>query len=159
MKINDLGMYLQHYDPERIIFVGLGNQFRGDDAAGLHLIREIRKTKQYNDSVFIEAGLNPENYISQLLEFEPRAIIFTDASRWGGKPGEIKLIHSSEIEEAGFSTHSYSIKLIEEFILKFLKVDFYYLGIEPFETSHSRKLSQSIINGINDFIAVNEEAR
>ena len=63
-----------------IVFVGLGNEARGDDAAGLLFLRELKKREEYRTSNFIAARTNPENYLECILEFQPELVVFIDAA-------------------------------------------------------------------------------
>ena len=81
------------------------------------------------------AGRNPENHLQAILNYNPQIVIFIDAAEWNGNPGEIKKFNEDEISHTDFSTHTFSIKMIQEFLLNQRQMDFMFLGIQPFSTS------------------------
>jgi hydrogenase maturation protease len=91
----------------RSLFVGVGNQLRGDDAAGLLAARSLR-------------AIGPQGVEVRELEGEPAALIevwegaglvlVADAVSSGGEPGEVHRIDAGAgplpAAFAGASTHS-----------------------------------------------------
>ncbi len=152
MNITDLSRILNKYDPGRIVFVGLGNSLRGDDLAGIYMLNKLRLTGLFKNALFIEAGTTPENYLSLILNRNPESVIFIDAAKFGGKPGEIKLIGTNEISGLSFSTHSYSMGMIDELIRMSCHAQIFYLGIEPMHTGISKNISLCIVDAVNNFM-------
>jgi hydrogenase 3 maturation protease len=151
MNLNDFIRTFSVYDNSKIIFLGLGNNYRGDDGAGLYFLKKLKSSGAFKDSIYIEAGINPENYIAQILKLAPSILIFIDSAKWGGEPGNIKLFRSSETGGLSVSTHSYSLKILEEYFLQFNHIDFYYVGIQPFTTLSVKGLSAYVAGGIDKF--------
>ena len=135
---------LKEFDSGKIVFVGLGCETRGDDSAGLVFIHNLRKIKLFRNSVFIEAGRNPENYLEKILNVKPQAVVFIDAGSWEGKPGEIKWLNPDEIKSISISTHTFSIKMIEQFLSLNNQIIFLYLGIQTHSTESGKGLSNYI---------------
>jgi len=54
---------LSKYYTDKIVFVGLGNELREDDGAGLEFVERLKSEKEFNKSHFIIVGRNPENYL------------------------------------------------------------------------------------------------
>lgn len=142
---------LAEYSKESIVFVGLGNEFRSDDNAGLMLLNRLKETTQFQFSKFISAGKNPENHLDQILKLNPEVVVFLDAAEFGGLPGEIKILNDPEISTSQFSTHTFSIKIIEKFLLLNQKMDFIYLGIQYADLKSGNVISQTINSSINNF--------
>ena len=142
---------LSKYDKDRIVFVGLGNELREDDGAGLELVKRLKSKKEFQQSHFIIAGRNPENHLQAILDYNPQIVIFIDAAEWNGKSGEIKKFNEDEISHTAFSTHTFSIKMIQEFLLNHLQMDFMFLGIQPLSTSFRQGLSDIVKNKIEAF--------
>lgn len=151
MNFTHLQSELSRFNKEKIVFIGLGNELRGDDGAGLKLTELISSDKEFKDSHFIFAGTNPENYLQKILEFKPEAVIFIDTASWKVEPGEIKFLTSSEIRDSDFSTHAFSIKLIEKYINSNHPCKIFYLGIQPGSVSFGSSISEKVIAGINKF--------
>jgi hydrogenase 3 maturation protease len=138
------------YDSSKIVFIGLGNELRGDDGAGIYFLRRLKTSGIFRQSLFIEAGISPENHITPVLKFNPDLIVFIDAVK-GNTPGEMRFIDSADIEDAGFSTHSYSIKLLEDFFSYKRKINFCYIGIVPARTDHPFIMSEPVLESIHSF--------
>lgn len=148
---------LSRYVNDKIVFVGLGNETRGDDLAGLLFIDSLKKSKCFGESKFINAGKNPENYLHEILEYKPEAVVFIDAADWGGKPGEISFLESDSISNIDFSTHTFSIKLVEQYLLLSIPMDFVYIGIQPGTTEFGSEISFRVSESIKDFFMSDEK--
>jgi hydrogenase 3 maturation protease len=135
---------LSKYEKDRIVFVGLGNELREDDGAGLELVERIKSKKEFHKSHFIIAGRNPENHLQAILNYHPLIVIFIDAAEWNGNPGEIKKFNEAEISQTDFSTHTFSIKMIKEYLLNHQQMNFMFLGIQPLSTSFRQGLSDLV---------------
>jgi hydrogenase 3 maturation protease len=148
MYLSDLKNRLSIYDSSEVVFIGLGNELRGDDWAGIYLLRKLKASGCFKGAHFIEAGISPENYVTNVLDLSPAVIVFIDASRCGSTPGEIKFIDPADVEMSGFSTHSYSIKLIEKFFMYCQDIKFVYIGIVPLQMNMGKGLSFPVIDSI-----------
>jgi len=137
--------------PEKLLFIGLGNEICGDDSAGLALLEMIEKRKEFLNSHFILAGTTPENYLHEMISTNGKAIVFIDAVRMGEKPGTIEFVEQSRISSLEFSTHSYSVTLIESFLSANGFQSFYYLGIEPLMTKIGEPMSKTISESLTNF--------
>jgi hydrogenase maturation protease len=154
MNLDGLIKILSNYNSGKIIFIGLGNRIRGDDWAGILFLRKLKTSEHFIDSLFIEAGICPENYITSILEFNPRVIVFIDAAYCSCIPGEINIIDPAVIDQSGISTHTYSVRLIEKYIRCQGNVKFFYLGITPLHTNTGRGISSTVVEGINNFFKI-----
>ena len=151
MNFEEFTEALAKYAPEKILFVGLGNELRGDDAAGLIMLDRFRQRPAYRTSHFINAGSNPENYLQKILNADADLIVFIDAARFSAVPGTIAVLDSEKILESNFSTHAFSIKLVEQFLRQQKEYDFVYIGIEPNSTGLGHELSLPIRESIDRF--------
>ena len=145
MNFEDFRQIVAVTSLEKLLFVGLGNEICGDDSAGLVLLKMLEKRKEFGDSHFISAGTTPENHIQEMISTEAKAVVFIDAVRMNKKPGTIEIIDRDKISKHNFSTHSYSVTLIESFLSANGFRSFYYLGIEPLTTKIGEPIS-GIIN-------------
>jgi hydrogenase 3 maturation protease len=152
MNFSDLTQRLQPYAKEKIVFIGLGNTLRGDDAAGLILLKKIEQLSAFKNSHFISAGANPENYLQKILEINAEVVIFLDTAQMGLAPGTIAFVDSKSLAKNNFSTHTYSIAMVEEYLTMQQNLDFIYLGIEPVDTRINRPLSPAVRRGIDQLI-------
>ncbi len=145
---------ISKFENSKIVFVGLGNELRGDDASGIEFLEKLKTSNELKDSHFINVGTNPENYLDKILSFEPQLVVFIDSADMNCKPGEIKFIDDREIINHEFSTHSFSISLIKEFLLKQKSMEFLFIGIQPLNTSFRKGLSEEVINSIHHFFEI-----
>ncbi len=155
MNFTQLTDELSKYEKDRIVFVGLGNELREDDGAGLELVERLKSKKEFHKSRFVIAGRNPENHLQAILNYSPQVVIFIDAAEWNGNKGEIKKFNEDEISHTDFSTHTFSIKMIQQFLLNHRQMDFMFLGIRPLSTSFRQGLSDIVKNKIETFF-INE---
>ncbi len=151
MNFENFVEVLSPYLPEKIVFVGLGNELRGDDAAGLLFLERLKVKPEFCKSNFIKAGTNPENYLQKILDYGAEIVVFIDAARSGAKPGTIGWIDPGKIDSVNISTHAFSIKMVEEFLDKYHPFKFMYLGIEPLTTKLGENVSSEILESIDNF--------
>lgn len=131
--------------------MGLGNPQRGDDAAGLELLDLIKKSGSFPGAFFISAGTNPENYLQQILSVNPDLVVFLDACDSGDRPGEIRWLGYDEIENAGISTHAFSITMIEKYLNFERKIECRYLAVQPGSIDAGSGLSTETRQGLQRF--------
>ena len=156
MNFTQLINRLSKYRNDKIVFVGLGNELRGDDLAGLVFIDTLKTKTVFNKSKFIIAGKNPENYLQEILGSNPEAVVFIDAADWGGEPGDISFLEADSIASGDFSTHAYSIKLLEQFLSLNRQMDFVYIGIQPKNTDFGKEITLEVNHAIKEFFIENE---
>ena len=152
MNFTDFQADLLGYPEEDIVFVGLGNRMRGDDAAGLELLDMIKKSGFFTGSTFISAGTNPENYLQQILAAQPKLVVFLDACDFRDRPGEIRWLDYDEIEKAGISTHAYSMTMIERYLNLERTTECRYLAIQPGFLDEENGLSSETRQGLLRFL-------
>ncbi|MCX6151281.1 MAG: hydrogenase maturation protease [Ignavibacteriales bacterium] len=156
MNLKELSEILSDFNPQEIVFVGLGNPSRGDDIAGLIFIDKLQLISQFSKAHFIEAGTNPENYLQQILNLNAKVIVFIDAINWGGETGEIILLPADKIDSLSISTHTFSIKMIEEYLGILQELKFLYIGIQPgtlqFDKETTNVVQKKIELFFNNFV-------
>jgi hydrogenase maturation protease len=94
----------------RILVIGVGNEYRSDDAVGLVVARRLRRLSLENVKVIEESGEGAD-----LLESWEGAntVIIVDAASSGAKPGTIHCIdaRAKQIPRGllHYSTHAFSV--------------------------------------------------
>lgn len=151
MNFNDFKRELSAFANHQIIFIGLGNELRGDDGAGLLFLKHLKRAAEFQRSFFVYAGTNPENYLQTILDSKAQLAVFIDAARWGGKPGEITWLSAEQIDAVGISSHAYSIRLVEQYLKTEQDMTFKYLVIEPFTMQLNRACSPVVQKSIHKF--------
>ncbi|MBO8131652.1 MAG: hydrogenase maturation protease [Candidatus Marinimicrobia bacterium] len=153
MNFKELFSIIENGGYKKILIIGIGNELRGDDRAGLILAEKVFE----NLSIFIPtikkiiAGTNPENYIEKMIKFSPELIIIFDSSDFGAEPGTVQLFRREDISNNSISTHAYSIGIIEDYIKRSINSDVFYVLIQKKNTEFGRKISREVLKGIEEF--------
>ncbi|MFH1621590.1 MAG: hydrogenase maturation peptidase HycI [Candidatus Omnitrophota bacterium] len=129
----------------KVVIVGIGNQLKSDDGFGPSLISRIQNKI---NTVCLDTGLSPENYIGKLIKLNPDVIIFVDAVSMDEPPGTVKLIPHDQIPIYGFSTHNMSPKLMIENIKNQINTEVFMLGVQPKNLEFGENISQEINNAL-----------
>ncbi len=137
----------------KIVFMGIGNFNRGDDAIGAHIVssiienitgaEEYRNYLKFKDKdggrelLLIAAAVTPENFVDEIIDFAPDFILYIDCANFNDpsiKAGELRLFNENSltVSKNAISTHSMSINLlIEIFKQKIPAAKNLFLGIMP----------------------------
>ena len=118
-------------DRKGTLVVCLGNEFRGDDAVGIFIARQL-KVLGLSDNEVIEAGMALMGSVSQIEQISPEVLMIVDAADMGIPPGDWKMIEPDKIAEAGLSTHENNIPMFLTYISSALPdTKVHFLGIQP----------------------------
>lgn len=131
----------------RIAVVGIGSDLRGDDIAGILVIRELRAAAGRSRSPglrLFDGGTAPENLTGEILRYKPSHILLIDAADLGLKPGTIKLIEPGNIGGISFSTHVLPLKILADYLARSHDCQVTVLGIQPGRTDFGRTPSREI---------------
>jgi len=93
----------------KALVVGIGNELRGDDAAGLAVARLVAEREAC--PVIIAEDV-PENYLGPMQQAGADTVIFCDAVDLGAQPGAIAVLDIEELAGASVSTHNASLRLV-----------------------------------------------
>ena len=139
----------------KCVFVGVGNNLRGDDGFGPAL---IEKLKESTDAVCIDAGSAPENYVGKIIKEKPNTVIILDAAHLGLKPGEYSVLKGNDIVKSGFTTHDQSPNMFIEYLEKETGADVYMLAVQPENISFGEELSGSVEEAIEKIASLIKES-
>lgn len=134
------------FSSKKIVLVGIGNQFRKDDYLGLYIIKKLKKKVPFSSSLlFIECETIPENYLQNIIDFDPTHILLIDAAILGLKAGSFKLIEYHQIENFySISTHMLPIVIFCEYLVKNTNAKVCLLAIQPINTDFGKGLTLEI---------------
>ncbi len=133
----------------RVLIVGIGNSFRGDDGAGPALIKGLKSKVPADCQLFLmDVGEVPENFLGKMVKCSPDTILFVDAVDFGASAGSVKLIDAENLEEGSFSTHSSSLKLVIDYLKREIETEIFLLGIQ----ARSLKLSTGLSKPVTDTV-------
>lgn len=142
----DLRLWLSGY--KRLVILGVGNPLRGDDSLGLELLKKLKRKVPRNVKI-IYGGVAPENFIGKIKKFNPSHILIIDATMFGGKPGEAKLIQPEQILNATVSTHTIPLSLLASLIQAETSAKVILLGIEPKSLGLGEEMSKEVKESID----------
>jgi hydrogenase maturation protease len=162
-----LNNLLQAKRAQRLAVLGIGHELRGDDAAGLNLVRALKQLSG-DDLLILEGGSAPENCTGQLRRFQPAVVLMVDAAHFAGQPGSIELFSIARREKTGEpgglaapallgnggSTHSSGLHMLAHYLNTELDCDVYLLGIQPAQNEFGAPLSPSVKAAVADIGAV-----
>lgn len=140
--------------------VGVGNLLRGDDAAGVAVIRALMALAPPSGDprlkappLLIDAGAAPENITGDLRHSQPCLVLFIDAADMGCPPGHIHLIPWSQIDGFSASTHTLPLSLLARFLRHDLLCDVALLAIQPASTTFGAALHPAVESAVETVTA------
>jgi hydrogenase 3 maturation protease len=137
----ELAGRLHGISPDVVVFVGVGNRLRGDDAIGPLLIDLLKGRVPHA----IDAGSAPENATSAVKRLRPRAVVFLDATGLGDvPPGSARIVEAKEVEKLGASTHHISLDAVMEYLKEATGADVFMVGVQPERIGDMERLSSSL---------------
>lgn len=136
--------------PGRIVFVGVGNRYRGDDAIGPVIIDLLTGKVPHA----IDAGPSPENVTGAIKRLKPRAIVVIDALIFGDlPPGEPAIVEIVDIRHIGESTHTLSLDVVMEYLKAETGADVFMIGVQPASVREDEALSPGVEAAIGSVVA------
>ena len=151
MNFEEFRVSLAGRRPDQMAFVGIGNPYRGDDAAGLILFDRLKNSSALMGARFIRAEANPENHLQEILDGGAGLVVFIDAARFGGRPGEIVWVDEDRIDSASVSTHAFSLRAVTDFLRLHRPFVFKVLAIQSGATGFGAALSPAVRLGVEAF--------
>jgi hydrogenase 3 maturation protease len=125
------------------MIMGIGNPLRTDDAVGVEIIEQLSgKVPEYVK--LFNCELVPENFLTEIEDFQPTHILMIDAAELKTKPGEAKLIPPEKIADTEILTHTVPLSLLAGVIQEETKSKIMLLGIQPYDTSFGEEMSPEL---------------
>ena len=115
----------------RVAVVGIGHEFRGDDAIGVHVARELSRAPVGPDWLVVEAGPLPENATALLRRFGPDLVVLVDAVRMAEPVGSVRWFEEWTSEATGAATHGLPLDLFAAYVRTELGSTVGLLGMQP----------------------------
>ena len=134
------------------LILGIGNILKGDDAAGPLVCRRLKEAKI--SAGLIDAGTVPENYIQRIIKKAPQTLIVIDAIDFGAEAGTIRIFKPEHLDSLVVSTHTLSPRLFIDVIRRSIRVDVYFIGIQPAHTQLGQPASTAVSRAIEELSAV-----
>lgn len=148
-----LNRLLSRQSNSRIAVVGIGNEMRGDDAAGMLVVRSLNlRVVNLEHFRIIEGGHAPENATSELRKFTPDLVLLIDAADMGKVAGSIALIPMEQIDGISASTHSLPLYMLARYLTLELNCEVALLGIQPKSVETGESVSNEVNQAVSDIV-------
>jgi hydrogenase 3 maturation protease len=140
----------------KIAVVGIGNELRGDDGAGVIIARHLQPLE--NDRLLvIDAGPAPENCTGPLRRFGPDLVLLVDAAQMDEAPGTICCVAWQDTTGFGASTHTLPPYVLAQFLQATLNCEIALLGIQPATLDYDRAFSPEVQAAIENVVQTLKE--
>ena len=133
--------------------MGIGQELRGDDGAGIFLIRRLQKradAARPPAPFFFEAGSLPEASAGPLRRYGPDGVVFLDAADMEEPPGAIQWIDPAALESSAPATHTFPMGGFSGYLESELGCRVAILGIQPDCIDFDAPISDCVQRAIND---------
>lgn len=140
----------------RLAVVGIGNELRGDDAAGIAVIRKLNqeRTVAKQESVFlVEGGNAPENHTGPLRRFSPHLVLLIDMAQMNQEPGKVCWLPWQETSGLSASSHTMPPYVLARFLTTDMHCDVALIGIQPFDTSLTTAMSTAVQTAVDSIVS------
>jgi len=142
-------------DHSCIIFLGIGNDMRGDDAIGPIIAGNLKKIfEKTPDLMVINAETVPENYTGTIRKENPSHIIFIDAVEMKSNPGHIRLVQREEIADYSISTHAMPLSFMIKYLESFTNARMLLIGIQPKNMEMNNPISEEVQESIEKLTGI-----
>lgn len=136
--------------------MGIGNELRADDAAGMLVARRLLEqecvTEKKDCIRVVQAEHAPENATWELRGFEPDLILLVDAADMGQSPGMIRWIEMEDIEGMSASTHSLPLSMLSRYLMLEFNCPVALLGIQPASNELGEPVSAEVLHAVDEVV-------
>jgi len=129
----------------RVALMGIGNRWRGDDAAGPAVIDLVAGRV---GAVCVDAGEAPERHLGEVVAQRPERIVLIDAVHFGGAPGEVGVFGPEEVACRRESTHDASMGTLLRYLRGTSGAKVILVGIQPESTHFGEPMSSAVETGV-----------
>jgi len=123
------------------VVVGVGNELRGDDGAGVAVARQLAGKVPWT---VIDAQTAPESFLMEIVHHRPQTVVVVDALDFGREPGAIDLIEAGAVCGQGPSTHGPAPVAFFEALNMMHPCRCVVLGIQPKGANLGASLSEPV---------------
>ena len=140
----------------RIAIMGIGNELRADDAAGMLVVRRLLKHDSAFDKALIrviQAGQAPENNTWELRDFEPHLVLLIDAADMSEVAGTVRWIAMEDISGISASTHSLPLSMLASYLIQEMDCKVALLGIQPASNDVGGPVSREVLQAVDEIVS------
>lgn len=122
------------------VVVGIGNRWRGDDAAGPVLIDRLSGSISAR---CLDAGDAPERYLGAAAD-SASTILVIDAVDFGGAPGQLAVFAEPDLPDRFGTTHDVPLRALMSYLRRQSGATVLLLGIQPEHTAFGAPMSGEV---------------
>ena len=137
--------------PLRLAILGIGHELRGDDAAGLAVVRRLAE-KRSAYCLVLDGGPAPENQTGALRQFGPDLVVMVDAAQMDAPPGTVAWLDLDEIDGVSAVTHLLPLNMLARYLVHELDCAVGMIGIQPAQTVVLAELSAVVETAVVDIV-------
>ena len=128
-----------------VVVMGIGNPCRADDAAGSQVARQIAECPGVH---VIDAQDAPENYLCQIEQHQPDAVVMIDSVDLDSAPGSVALLESGRTTGYYPSTHRVPMRLLVSYLERTTHARIFLLAIQPRQTEFLQAMSAEVSSSV-----------
>ena len=137
---------------EKVVVAGIGNPIRMDDFIGTKIVQDL--WGKVSEKIYlIECETVPENFMQQIIDFNPTHVLLIDAAILGLKPGNSRLIRPERLMAfPAYSTHALPLRMFCEYLAKMTKANIALLLVEPKKADFGEGLTLEVEASAQDIV-------
>lgn len=137
---------------EKVVVAGIGNPIRMDDFVGTKIVQDL--WGKVSEKIYlIECETVPENFMQQIIDFNPTHVLLIDAAILGLKPGNSRLIRPERLMAfPAYSTHALPLGMFCGYLAKMTKVNIALLLVEPKKADFGEGLTLEVEASAQDIV-------
>lgn len=113
----------------KYVLMGVGNDMRGDDAAGVEIARKLAGA---SDWAALDCGTVPEDFTGIVRRENPESVVLVDAAEMGLAPGENRKIPKEKMGVLCLTTHNLPLSVLIEYLEEIVGAgNVHLIGIQP----------------------------
>ncbi|MDZ7373426.1 MAG: hydrogenase maturation protease [candidate division KSB1 bacterium] len=133
-----------------VVVVGVGNELRGDDGAGVAVVRELQR----KGLRAVAAGETPELYTDVIKGLACPKVLFVDAVDLGKNPGDVALLRADELADNRWDAHRPSLSLVMRYLEQEGAGECLLLGIQPAQITFGQSMSAAVRTAVEQISAL-----
>ena len=138
---------------QKLALIGVGNPLRHDDQVGLEIAHQFNNQVQDARVLVIESESVPENYLEEIVAFNPSHILILDAALLNLPAGTARFMESVPAVPSSISTHTLPLHLFTSYLQRILDVQIGFLLIQPEDISFGEGLSREVQTAVSHIVA------
>lgn len=141
-------------DARRVAIIGIGSDLRADDAAGVEVVRSLRRHLTSPNVLLIDGGVAPENFTAQIKKFRPSHVIMIDATDLGLKPGTASIVDLNTITGPSIFSHRLPLSIFADYLRAHDEAKIILIGIQPANARIGAAMSKQVKKSVDTTSAV-----